>query len=650
MSFFSLKQTTAQFLGYVRDVAAADRTLLARRFFLLLCDALVFALSFWLAFSLRLNSFNPKALQESIALLPALIIIGLGSLAVSGWYKSLTRATGSHSFYSLVPRTTFIVFCLLLLCTFDRSLDPPRSFWLLLWSLMTAGLVLTRVLARDLLRWRIRWSRFDPGQSEGIPSLIYGAGDAGCRVLQELRHDPGFHWIALIDDSPRLWNRRVQGISVFPPSEIVHLVKSRGVRQILLALPTAALSRRRALASELGSLGLSVLTIPSMADVASGRQKLNDVRPLSIEELLGREPTEPLPGLLQSAVSGKSVLVTGAGGSIGSELCRQILELGSKTLLLVEQSEFALYTIYQELCSRTSNTQIIPLLADVCDQAQLERNCRLFNVQVLLHAAAYKHVPLVEANVCSAISNNVNTTRSALAAAFVCGLERFTLISTDKAVRPTNVMGASKRICEMLVQNAAAEMSKQGAGPVCSMVRFGNVLGSSGSVVPLFKQQILAGGPVTVTHPEITRYFMTIPEAVQLVLQASSMAKGGEVFVLDMGEPVRIADLARQMIQLSGFSVRDEANRRGDISLEFTGLRPGEKLFEELLISAMDSSTQHPLIRQANEGFLSESELNPLIDKLFNAISRYEGDEARELLALIVPEYQPKSALPSPSS
>ena len=632
-----LRRRFARSLTFCREVLAADRTLLARRLLLLLCDGFVLALSFWAAFALRLNSLAPQALAESSALLPVLLLAGLGTLIASGWYRSLTRATGSHSFYSLLPRTSFIVLLMLLVCTLDRSLDPPRSFWFLLWSLMTAGLVLSRVVARDLLRVRLRWSS---KESTGTPTLIYGGGEAGFRLLQELRHDPGFQLVAVVDDSPRLWNRRLHRLPVVSPAAIPELIQSSGVCQVLLAMPSVPLNRRRELASELGGLGLLVLTIPSLAAVASGRHRVSELKALSIDDLLGREISEPLPGLLQLAASGKSVLITGAGGSIGSELCRQALKCGAKALVLLERSEFALYAIHQELASLNATTELVPVLADAADQSNLEHCCRQHSVEVMVHAAAYKHVPLVEANVCAALVNNIASTQAALGAARACQLQRFTLISTDKAVRPTNVMGASKRICELLVQNAAAEIKAEGRGPVCSMVRFGNVLGSSGSVVPLFRKQIASGGPVTVTHPQITRYFMTIPEAVQLVLQASAMAQGGEVFVLDMGEPVRIADLARQMIQLSGFSVRDQNNPRGDISLEFSGLRPGEKLFEELLISATDSATDHPLILQAKEGFLPAAELQPLLARLLEAAAHQQSRSALQLLKMIVPEYK----------
>ena len=638
MNFIHLKNQLARALDYSRSVAAADRTLLARRALLLLSDCLVLVISFWAGFALRLNALWPDALQDSLFLLPSLIVIGLSVLIFSGWYQSLTRAAGSHSFYSLLPRTTLIVLLLIFISTIHSSPDPPRSFWFLLWSLLTSGLVLSRVLARDVLRWRLRWNF---GRTVGVATLIYGAGEAGVRLLQELKQDKGFHLVAVIDDSPRLWKRRLHDLPVCPPSTIPGFIQSNQVTQVLLAIPSLQISRRREITNYLTSLGLKVLTIPSLSDIASGRQLVSELRSVSIFDLLGRPPSSPIPGLLESAVSNKNILVTGAGGSIGSELCRQLLSLNAKSLILLERSEFALYSIHQELSRTNYGTTLIPSLSDASDQTNLEYLLTKYKVHTLIHAAAYKHVPLVESNPCSAVKNNVCSTKAAISAALACNLERFTLISTDKAVRPTNVMGASKRLCEMLVQNASSIVSKNHKSTVFSMVRFGNVLGSSGSVVPLFQKQISAGGPVTVTHPDITRYFMTIPEAVQLVLQASALSTGGEVFLLDMGEPIRIADLARQMIQLSGFSVKDEINPGGDIFIEYTGLRPGEKLFEELLITNVSSDTPHPLIKKANEYCIASDELSSSLTKLNRAIEASNTLEIRSILKSIIPEYEP---------
>jgi FlaA1/EpsC-like NDP-sugar epimerase len=633
---------TAAFNRRLRAIRS-DRTLIARRFLLIGVDAVVLLLSFWAGFALRLNQLFPLQFWRATPLLPPLLFLGIGSLFFSGWYRGLTRSTGSYALYGLIPRTGLIVLLLLLVCTLQGSVEPPRSFWLLLWALSTAGLILSRLIARDLLRFQFQ--RFFNSQ-KGLPSLIYGAGEAGQRLLKELHHNPLLHVVALVDDNPALWNRRIDGLKVNDPESLLEVVERQQIRQVLLALPTVARQRRRDISIRLRALGVDVLTIPSLADITSGRQRLTELQPVAIEDLLGREPIAALPNLLEEAVAEKVVLITGAGGSIGSELCRQVLRSGAKLLLMLDRSEYALYSIQQELNNlyHEEKERILPVLTDASNQIQLEILCRRHGVQLFIHAAAYKHVPLVEANVCAALANNLNCTSAALAAATNCGVERFTLISTDKAVRPTNVMGASKRVCEQLVQNAAAAALLAGQQTLFSMVRFGNVLGSSGSVLPLFRSQIAAGGPVTVTHPEITRYFMTIPEAVQLVLQAAAMASGGEVFVLDMGEPVQIADLARQMIMLSGFSVKDEDNLNGDIEVKFSGLRPGEKLYEELLISADDLPTKHPLIRQAHENFLPIDQLEPLLEQLQDAILADKQIRAKDILALIVPEYKPVNA------
>ncbi len=636
MVYPSKKKSWAGHLSlYIRHILHADRILLARRALLLVCDTFVIIISFWLAFALRLNQVWPTPLQDSFILLPWLLVIGLCILVFTGWYKSLTRSTGSHSLYGLVPRTVFILLGLLLIGTLYRSVDPPRSFWLLLWVLMTTGLVLSRVFARDLLRLRFRFS--DESKSK-IPTLIYGAGEAGHRLLQDLRNSSEFHLVGFIDDDSTLWKRRLARLPIYPPTSISELKQQFSVQQILLALPSASLARRRQLFSELRAIGFSVYSIPSLTDIASGRKRVSELRSVSIEDLLGRQPSTPLPGLLERAVTGKSVLVTGAGGSIGSELCRQVLSLECSTIVLFERSEYSLYTIYQELSCKHPHGIIIPVLGDSANQLHLEHVCTTYKVDLFLHAAAYKHVPLVEANLCSAVANNVYSTCAAISAARKCNVKHFTLISSDKAVRPTNVMGASKRACELLVQAAAARPKSRNS-TTFSMVRFGNVLGSSGSVVPLFRTQIANGGPVTVTHPQITRYFMTIPEAVQLVLQSSAMAQGGEVFVLDMGEPVQVAELARQMIYLSGLSLKDKSNPTGDIAIEFTGLRPGEKLFEELLLNDQDAPTNHPLIRQAKEAFVPDSELRPLLDKLLLHASEFNKEQVIQSLQDLVPEF-----------
>lgn len=634
---------------WLRQTDRLDQSLIPRRLLLLLLDAGLIALAFWGAFALRLLDNAPPQLEEHLHLLPWAVGIGVTVLLLSGWYRSLTRFSGSYSLYGLLPRAGVAVLLLLLVSTLLGTPQPPRSFWILFWLLFSLLEISSRIALRDLLRWTLQSSV--PSSVKGRPTLIYGAGAAAMQLMEALRHDPSFNLVAVLDDDPALWGRRLQRLPIHTPDNLRQLIERHDIRQVLLAIPSAQRSRKRDLVRLLSDEGLKVLAMPSLGQLASGEMRVADLKPVSIDDLLGREPSIPDQALLAAAVAGRSVLVTGAGGSIGSELCRQILKLGPTRLVLLERNEYALYAITQQLEAQVQRSglqvTLASVLADVGDRCRLEVVLRKHEVQVLFHAAAYKHVPMVEANVCAGLNNNLLGTRSTLEAAIRCGLERFTLISTDKAVRPTNAMGASKRACELLVQNAAKAMAERGYGPICSMVRFGNVLGSSGSVVPCFRQQINEGGPVTVTHPEITRYFMTIPEAVQLVLQASGMASGGEVFVLDMGEPVRIADLARQMILLSGCTVREPSNPGGDVAIVYTGLRPGEKLYEELLLSDDDGPTAHPLIRKAKEACLPPERLERLLSQMEAALRAWDDAAVLEILGQMVPEFAPATIQPT---
>ncbi|MEB3321953.1 MAG: nucleoside-diphosphate sugar epimerase/dehydratase [Synechococcaceae cyanobacterium] len=651
-------------IGLRRPSLGLHREVLRRRLILLLLDGALIVASFWGAFALRLNDPLAPMLEGNLFLLPWAVGIGLTVLVLSGWYRGLTRYSGSHSLYGLLPRTGVACLLLLLVNTLSGNPSPPfRAFWILWWILFSGALITSRIVLRDLLRHSLaRAAAPDrrPAQTERteasaeaeapasrLPTLLYGAGEEAHLLVSELRFHPRFHLLGVIDDDPALWGRRLGRLPIHSPADLPELIQRHAIRRVLLALSSASRSRRRTLVSEIRSLGPSVLTIPTLGSIASGEHAVTDLRPVAIEDLLGREPSRPDPELLRAAVQGRSVLVTGAGGSIGSELCRQILRLGPARLVLLERSEYGLYAVERDLQAIRGQgpgpwPEVRVVLGDVGQRDRLEALCRGSGVEVLFHAAAYKHVPMVESNLCAGVANNLLGTRSALEVAMACGMERFLLISTDKAVRPSNAMGASKRACELLVQDAAARMATLGAErPRLAMVRFGNVLGSSGSVVPLFEAQIASGGPVTVTHPEITRYFMTIPEAVQLVLQACGMARGGEVFLLDMGEPVRIVELARQMIRLSGSTVRDEENPEGEIPIQFTGLRPGEKLYEELLISENDEPTDHPLIRRAREGGLLSDRLAALMERMEVALARWDEGTVRAVLAEMVPEYRP---------
>jgi FlaA1/EpsC-like NDP-sugar epimerase len=469
--------------------------------------------------------------------------------------------------------------------------------------------------------------------------LVYGAGDAGRQLVRAMTNSQEMRVVGFLDDDECIHGHVLNGQAIYDPKDLGELVLSLGVTHVLLALPTISRSRRNEILNTLAPFKVAVRTLPSLNDLAQGKVNVSDLRDLDIDDLLGREAVQPNGLLLNLNTHGKTVLVTGAGGSIGSELCRQILKTNPKQLLLVEMSEFALYQIHQELQADPTSAQVelVPLLASVCDEVRMHEIMDTWKPHTVYHAAAYKHVPLVEHNPAEGVRNNVWGTRVCAEAAQRNGVRNFVLISTDKAVRPTNIMGATKRLAEMVLQ-ALADGSPH---TTFSLVRFGNVLGSSGSVVPLFREQIKNGGPITLTHADITRYFMTIPEAAQLVIQAGAMGQGGDVFVLDMGEPVKIIDLARRMVELSGLTVRDEADPSGDIELAVTGLRPGEKLFEELLIGDNPKSTQHPRIMKAHEQFLSWPELSQRLNALQMAIGVNDVPAIRGLLQQLVSGYQP---------
>jgi FlaA1/EpsC-like NDP-sugar epimerase len=603
---------------------------LNRRLLLIAADALLLPLAVWLSFWLRLAHPLTPNFVEGLWLLPAVWLLGLPLYGLSGQYKGLTRYVGSLALYRLAGRNGLLVLLLALTGVLLRQPLPPRSSWLLLWVLLTAFTGAVRFALRDVLL-----SLQSKPRRALTRVAIYGAGAAGVQLAAALRL-AGNHSVELfVDDAPRLWRCDINGVPIQPPQ----LLRERAseIDQVLLAIPSLSRNRRRRISAELQELGIPMLQVPSVDDITSGRASIDALRPISIEELLGRDAVPPNQSLLGPGITGACVCVTGAGGSIGSELCRQILRLQPRRLLLLERSEPSLYAIHQELQGLLpAGVHLLPVLGSAADAALVERLFREQGVAVVFHAAAYKHVPLVEANPLAGLANNVLSTRVVCSAACAAGVNEVMLISTDKAVRPTNVMGASKRLAELVLQAHAQE----GNGPTrFAMVRFGNVLGSSGSVVPLFRRQIADGGPITLTHPEIIRYFMTIPEAAELVLQAAVLAEGGDVFLLDMGEPVRIKDLAEQMVRLSGLSLRDVLNPNGDIEIVCTGLRPGEKLYEELLIDADSQPTSHPLIYRAQEQALAPEPLWPQIDALEAAIRRQDVAAALEVLAELVPEW-----------
>ncbi|MGX7951262.1 polysaccharide biosynthesis protein [Tsuneonella sp. HG249] len=552
-----------------------------------------------------------------------------------GVYAAIFRFAGLGTIRDLARAVA--VYAVVLVAAFMINSVPgvPRTIALIHPILFLGAASLSRVAIRQLLNELASGGTGRPPRR----GLIYGAGGAGIQLALSLRHVPELTIVGFVDDDFRLAGQRLEGVRVSADSELEKVIEAEGVDIVLLAIPSATRKRRREIIERLEPLTVEVKTLPQVQNIVNGRVSFDDLREVQIDDLLGRDMVEPNAILLQRTIVDKTVLVTGAGGSIGSELCRQIVGLRPRRLILAEMTEHALYQIEGELnellASGGSVVPIEPELLSLVDKQATDRLFKRWKPDTVFHAAAYKHVPLVERNVLSGLRNNIMGTRNAALAARDAGVERFVLISTDKAVRPTNVMGASKRVCEQILQS----LSKDASGTRFAMVRFGNVLGSSGSVVPRFKRQIREGGPVTITHRDVTRFFMTIPEAAQLVIQAGAMARGGEVYLLDMGESIRIVDLAHTMISLSGLTVRDEANQDGEIEIVEVGLRPGEKLYEELLIDAEAEETLHPRIRRAHEAALDGTTLEKLLSDLLGALHAGDRSAALDVLKKLVPEY-----------
>lgn len=540
-----------------------------------------------------------------------------------GLYRAVVRFIGSHALLAVVSGVMFSgMFLFMANQLFRLHLTISSMLNYMFIALMLIGG--SRLALRALVH--ARECKFNH------QVLIYGAGASGRQLLLALENSVEFRAVAFLDDDPSLHGVMIKDVRVYSPAQINLVMEQYAISRVLLALPSASRSVRAEILNRLEPLGVPVLTIPGMTDIVEGKMKIDELQDVKIEDLLGRDPVRPIQSLLTANISNKVVMVTGAGGSIGSELCRQILQQGPKALLMYEMSEFSLYEIDKELTQKIKNQDLdvllLPVMGSVQDSDRLCQVMQSYQVETVYHAAAYKHVPLVEFNVVEAVHNNVFGTWRTAEAAISCGVKNFVLISTDKAVRPTNVMGTTKRLAELVLQALAR---RQQQTRFC-MVRFGNVLGSSGSVVPLFRKQIKAGGPITLTHEDITRYFMTIPEASQLVIQAGAMGMGGDVFVLDMGEPVRIYDLAMKMINLMGLVPKTKANPDGDIEIKVTGLRPGEKLYEELLIGGTEQETKHPRIKTASEVFLSWPEMSMLLSQLEIACASYQVDVIRQLM------------------
>ena len=622
----------------------------AKRLVALSVDMALCVLTVWLAFYLRLDdaiSFTGNsqwapgarwAAGVSVLLaLPIFVVNGLyrAIFRYSGWPALLTvaRAIGNYALLYAV------VFTAVGIPGVPRTVGIIQPMLLLL--LVGASRALARVWLGDQYQTILQ-------RASRPKALIYGAGQTGRALAAAMANSHEMQVVGFLDDDDRLHGHVLNGQPIYAPADLPELVANLGVADVLLAMPSIGRKRRNEILAQISTAQVSVRTLPSLADLAQGKVSVSDLRDLDIDDLLGRDPVAPNHLLLAKNIVGKVVLVTGAGGSIGSELCRQILAVGPARLLLIEQSEFALYAIHQELEDKlagspaTGATVLVPLLASVQDPDRMREIMATWLPSTVYHAAAYKHVPLVEHNPAEGIKNNVLGTLRTAQAAAEAGVGDFVLISTDKAVRPTNIMGASKRLAEMVLQALASHVGgRQAGGTRFSMVRFGNVLGSSGSVVPKFRQQIRDGGPITLTHPDITRYFMTIPEAAQLVIQAGAMAKGGDVFVLDMGESVKIMDLARRMVELSGLTVRSETQPDGDIAIEVTGLRPGEKLVEELLIGNNPQPTTHQRIMKAHEDYLPWALLEPKLEALEVALNVNDVGLVRAMMLELVTGYAP---------
>ena len=613
-----------------------------KRLIVLLVDASICVLSIYFAFYLRLGEWIPLFSASNwnpLLVLEGSIILSLPIFLAFGLYREIFRYSGWFAFLTLVRAMCLysvifvVVFTLIGIEGVPRTVGFIQPIVLLL--LVGASRAFASYWLSNSYRKRLKLA--------AIPQvLIYGAGDAGRQLITALSHSYEMHVVGFLDDDPRLQEGALSGKRIYSPGRLNELVASLNVSEVLLAIPSASRFRRNQIIKLMRDAKVGIKTLPSMSDLASGKISTQDLRSLDIDDLLGRELVLPNSDLLTKNSLAKTVMVTGAGGSIGSELCRQINELNPKTLILVDQSEYALYQIHHEITARVANRsdlniEIVPLLASVTNPERMRLIVGEWHPDVIYHAAAYKHVPLVEANIVEGIRNNAIGTLTVAQIAIELEVPNFILISTDKAVRPTNVMGASKRLAEMILQALGQHASKT----KFSMVRFGNVLNSSGSVVPKFRQQIKDGGPVTVTDFRMTRYFMTIPEAAQLVIQAGALAKGGDVFLLDMGEPVRIVDLARRMVELSGLDVKDAQNSDGDIEIQEIGLRPGEKLFEELLIDGNPEKTFHPRIFKSHEDFLVWETLRERLDLIEQGIQSNNQDLLIQLLRELVSGYSP---------
>ena len=604
-----------------------------KQLIMLTFDELMLLFAIWFSFGLRLGDPWPIGyMQPNWWIFIAIPAIAIPLFIKLGLYRAVLQYMGIKVFITSFQAITITSLIVGFVMMMFREADLPRSVIFIFWFVSNTLIITSRFAFKGVL---YSWDNF---VNDRKPVIIYGAGSAGAQLVESLRKSAEYAPVAFLDDDLSKIGTFINYTEVHAFKELRSIIKKKKVKVILLAIPSLSEMKKREYLKKLSKYPVEVKVLPSISDIVNGQVSIENIKHVQVEDILGRTPVEPKKSLLKKNITGKNVLITGAGGSIGSELCRQILDLSPKKIVLYEHSEFNLYSIHHELSSSRKRAEIVPVLASVTDAHRIEKVMNDNDIHTVYHAAAYKHVPMVEMNATEGVYNNVIGTYRAAIAAKNSGVENFVLISTDKAVRPTNVMGASKRFSEMILQG----LQKKNSSTTCfSMVRFGNVLDSAGSVVPLFRKQIKDGGPVTVTHPKVTRYFMSIPEAVQLVLQAGAMAKGGDVFLLDMGEPIRILDLAYRMIYLSGFTPIDEDNPEGDIKVKFSGLRPGEKLYEELLIGDDVEQSAHPRIMQAREVDLDWEKIEQSIRIFSDSHQTQDEKSVRDALLKYVNGYIP---------
>lgn len=633
-------------VGLLQRLVGLDRK--GKLALILIADALLCVAAVVIGFSLRLGEW--ELWSPAIAMVSAVALIAwLPTFVLRGIYHSVVRFIGLRTMLGIASSCTIMMLVLGVVFTINSVPDVPRTIAIIQPMVFAALLMVSRLVARYILFDLLNQRRI-AGPRYRV--FIYGAGSAGRQLALSLRHEPNMAMLGYLDDDDRIAGKHLDGVRVHDSGNVAGLIERYEIDMVLLAVPRVSRQRREQIVRKFEDVSVRVMTLPAMSDLLDGSVSIGDLREIEIADLLGRDPVPPNHLLLHQTITGKTVMVTGAGGSIGSELCRQISLIDPARIILVEMTEHALYSIESELREAqkagklSAETKFYAELGSVTDLDTVRRLFDRWHPNTVFHAAAYKHVPLVEENVIAGMRNNIFGTLNCAVEADRTGVRHFILVSTDKAVRPTNVMGASKRVCELVLQ----ALAEKGSKTRFAIVRFGNVLGSSGSVVPRFQRQIRDGGPVTLTHRDVTRYFMTIPEASQLVIQAGAMADGGEVYVLDMGQPIRIYDLARTMINLSGLTVRDAANPDGDIEICEVGLRKGEKLYEELLIGNSPRPTRHPRIMQARETLLEWGELSQQLEAMREVIERGDRNDALRTLSLLVPEFVGEQSVPQSSA